>query len=102
MKRRQKPRLTFCEAALAIAMQSLRTARVWRVRFPDGTEHLRRYQTAVPMLRVLADHRAAVGAEPVQDDGDVCGSSRSRREAGMAQTRVSTVFRPPRGVGSME
>ena len=44
------------------------TARVWLVHFVDAEPVLRRYQWPVPLSRVLADHRAAVAAEPVKEE----------------------------------
>lgn len=67
MKRRPKPSLTPRQVSFAIAAQSLRTARVWLVRFPDGTERQCRYQTPATMLQVLAEHSAAIAAEPADE-----------------------------------
>lgn len=67
MKRRQKPRLTPREVSLAIAAQSFRTARVWRVHWLQTEPTLARYQTPVPLVRVLTEHHGAVAAEPVGD-----------------------------------
>lgn len=67
MKRRQKTRLTPREVSLAVAAQSFRTARVWRVHWLHAPPTLARYQAPVPLVRVLAEHRGAAAAEPVGD-----------------------------------
>ena len=63
MKRRTTPTPAAIRAALAA--QSLRTSRTWMVQFPDG-EAVRRYQVPVDLHRVLAEHRAAVAAIPLE------------------------------------
>lgn len=40
------------------------TSRTWLVHFVTG-EHVRRYQVPVNHERVMADHRAAIAAEPI-------------------------------------
>ena len=49
----------------ALAAQSLRTSRRWLVQFPDH-ETERTYQEAVDLHRVLAEHRAALAAIPME------------------------------------
>ena len=39
--------------------------RTWLVLFPDGAEHLRRYQVPVNVERVLSEHHAAIAAVPI-------------------------------------
>jgi hypothetical protein len=50
----------------ALAAQSLRTSRRWLVQFP-GREIVRRYQEPATLARVLAEHRAALSAIPMED-----------------------------------
>lgn len=46
-------------------MSALVTARTWRIHWPRIAPTVKRYQEAVERERVLADHRAAIDAEPV-------------------------------------
>lgn len=41
------------------------TSQYWHVQFPDREPIERKYQWPVSAAQVLADHRAAVAAEPV-------------------------------------
>ncbi len=38
---------------------------IWRIHWPEIEPTLIRYQEAVTLDRVLSEHRAAVGAEPI-------------------------------------
>lgn len=41
-------------------------ARLWRIHWPEIEPTVIRYQEAVTLDRVLSEHRAAVGAEPME------------------------------------
>ena len=41
-----------------------RTARTWLLHWPEIEPTVRRYQEPVPLARVLAEHAAAIAAEP--------------------------------------
>lgn len=43
-------------------------ARVWLIHWLNIEPTIKRYQEPVPLSRVLADHRAAVAAEPLEDE----------------------------------
>lgn len=45
---------------------NLRLARLWRIHWPEIEPTVIRYQEAVTLDRVLSEHRAAVGAEPME------------------------------------
>ena len=64
MKRRTTPTPAAIRAALAA--QALRTSRRWLVQFPEH-EIERAYQERVDLHRVLAEHRAALAAIPLED-----------------------------------
>jgi hypothetical protein len=46
--------------------RALGGARIWRIRWPEIEPTTIRYQEAVTLDRVLSEHRAAVGAEPME------------------------------------
>lgn len=43
-------------------------ANLWRIHWPEIEPTAIRYQEAVTLYRVLSEHRAAVGAEPIETD----------------------------------
>lgn len=43
-------------------------ARLWRIHWPEIEPTVIRYQEAVTLDRVLSEHRAAVGAEPMETE----------------------------------
>ncbi|AUN94816.1 hypothetical protein [Pseudazoarcus pumilus] len=47
--------------------EALRLARVWRIHWPEIEPTTKRYQDAVPLSRVLAEHHAAIAAEPLEN-----------------------------------
>ena len=47
---------------------SPRLARVWLIHWLNIAPTIRRYQYPVSLARVLADHRAALAAEPIQEN----------------------------------
>lgn len=48
----------------ALAFQSLRLARVWRVEWLDRDETITRYAHPVSLAQVLSEHPAAAAAQP--------------------------------------
>lgn len=64
MKRRTTPTPAAIRAALAA--QSLRTSRYWRVHWQHHEPTIARYQERVTLARVLSEHHAAVAAEPLE------------------------------------
>lgn len=44
----------------------VRPAELWRIHWPEIEPTVIRYQEAVTLDRVLSEHRAAVGAEPME------------------------------------
>lgn len=64
------------------------TARYWLVQLPDGLELERKYQWPVTVSRVLAEHRSALAAWPVEFANDtpqrVRGSSPATGRMGIA------------------
>lgn len=46
----------------------LRLAHLWRIHWPEIEPTVIRYQEAVTLDRVLSEHRAAVGAEPMESE----------------------------------
>lgn len=47
-------------------LKPLTPACAWLVQLPDGREIVRRYQEPVTLARVLAEHRAALAAIPME------------------------------------
>jgi len=58
-------------------------ARLWRIHWPEIEPTVIRYQEAVTLDRVLSEHRAAVGAEPMETEAS--------RSAGLAQGTSSAL-----------
>lgn len=50
----------------ALAAQSLRTSRYWRIHWKHHEPTIARYQEPVPLARVLSEHHAAIAAEPME------------------------------------
>lgn len=50
----------------ALAAQALRTSRYWRVHWEHHEPTIARYQEPVTLARVLSEHYAALGAEPME------------------------------------
>lgn len=46
----------------------LSLAHLWRIHWPEIEPTVIRYQEAVTLDRVLSEHRAAVGAEPMETE----------------------------------
>lgn len=44
------------------------SAHLWRIHWPEIEPTVIRYQEAVTLARVLSEHRAAVGAEPMETE----------------------------------
>ena len=68
MKRR--PALTPEQIAAALRMYATaapaRTARTWRICWPEIEPTIKRYQVPVCLARVLSEHHAAIAAEPME------------------------------------
>jgi len=62
-------------------------ARLWRIHWPEIEPTLIRYQDAVDLYRVLGEHRAAVGAEPMETKASG-NASMSAGPSGPLPTRV--------------
>lgn len=54
------------ENSSSLTADSLRTSRYWRVHWRHHEATIARYQWAVPLSRVLAEHHACVAAEPLE------------------------------------
>ena len=65
MKRRNP---TPAATRAALAAQSLRTSRYWRVHWQHHEPTIARYQERVTLARVLSEHHAAVAAEPLENE----------------------------------
>lgn len=50
----------------ALAAQSLRLSRYWRVHWKHHEPTIARYQERVSLARVLSEHHAAIAAEPME------------------------------------
>ncbi len=68
MRQRKSPSPSAIAAACeAQSIRPVTTARTWLIHWPNIEPTMRRYQMPVTLSRVLADHRAALAAEPVQE-----------------------------------
>lgn len=73
-------------------MNQSHPARLWRIHWPEIEPTLMHYQEAVSLDRVLSEHRAAVGAKPIETDA--AGSA--SRIAGPSVVIQTRVIRTPR------